>query len=198
MRFIHAVESLKDVRQRFFRNPDAGIRDLDRTELVIPVDLGFDPAAFVVVFNAVFDQIRHGQRELGLVDLCADRMNDLQNQLHLCLLRDRRQAFEDLLHKGSDVDGSHFQLVRGALIHLDQREQIVDDAGFAVDLLYDILHEFPVEFGRYILSLLDERIGQHFDARDRRFQLMGDVCDKFLPGCVQGLHTADHLRHGQG
>ena len=173
MRLVHPVETLKNMRLVFLRNPDSRVFHLDIEIFMVCIERYMDPAIIVIIFDRILHKIRYSERKFHLVDLCTYRTETLHDHLHIFFVCDRTETLQDLFQELIDIDSLYIQILSG-LVHLNERKKVCDDLILPVDLFCDILHELLIHLHRSFLHL-KKRIRQHFHRCHRRLQFVRDI-----------------------
>ena len=193
---VDPVESLEDPGLGVLGDPDAVVLDSQFKVLVVGVDGDDDPAVLAVVFDGVFHQVGQDLADPDGVHLGKDLPLVDQGQLDIPELGDGAEPLHDGLGQGVDIGPGDLKLDVGPVL-LDQGQKVRDDLVLAVDLMVDILEEFPVDGGVHLL-LGEEGGREDLHGGHGSLELVGDVGDEFLPGLVQGVHAAQHVVEGVG
>ena len=150
-----------------------------------------DPSVFFIIFNGIFYQIGDCQRQLYFIHLCRYRAKALKYYFNIPGCRNRPQPLQDPFHQCINILRRDIHSIR-CLIHLHQRQKIINNLILTLDLLRKIAHKLFIKLRRH-LFLRQERVRQHLHRGQRCFQLMRHIGDKLISGIIQDTHPSQHL-----
>ena len=189
--FVDAVEALEDAALFLLRDAYAIVMDGELEIFVVSVHCDGHLSVLAVVFDRVFHQVSQNEIDLCLVHLGDHFVFVHQGQFNIPKLRDGAQASEHVIRQFVDVCSGDLQIHVCAVLP-DQGQEVGDDLVFPVDLVVDVLQEFPVH-SRIDIFLRQERSREHFHGSHGGLELMGDIRDELLPRLVQCVHSAQNI-----
>lgn len=197
---VHTEEAFEDPFQGVARDAGSVVRhpDLRPGPVGVWIRGGADRdlAALAAIFDSVVDEIEEDLLKTVGVGVGLEVGGDRVAQDHGAVRGAGGEVVQDVLSEGMEVGAAAVD-DRAAGFELGDGEEVVDEEGQSVGVLFDGAEEAPGDGGVGV-GAVDEGFHVPFDEGEGCAEFVADVRDEFAAGAFESLESADVVEGEDG